>query len=352
MNTSASKTNLGKLIWMTLVFGGVWIFIPLISNDFNLEQFRFLNGLKKMLGVGVIIFINIAFLIPRLYLLNKKGWYVLAVIFSVVAIHYSLETLLQPLIESTRESFRGRGGRNRPGSGIDWYRQFNQIMPYIMGVAGSAIVEISNYASQQLKEATMLKSEKLETEMKLLKSQINPHFLFNALNNIYSLSYLKPEKTPENLLKLSEMLRYMLYECNVDKVPLSKEVAYLENFIHLKLLKDSRGMKVTANLEKNNGHLMIAPMLLIPFVENAFKHSDVEDLENGWINIVLKYEKGKLIFTVENSNPEKKSTKDDVGGIGLPNVKRQLDLLYPKKYELEIKETQNKYSVHLEIDLP
>ena len=351
MNSNVEKSMLGKIVWMTLVFGGVWIFIPFISNDFSLEQFRLLNGLKKMFGVGLIIFINIKFLIPLLYLKDKKGWYILAGVVSVIMIHFSLETLLDPIIETTREPFRGRG-RNRGGNGIDWYRQFNRMMPYFLAIVGSAFVEISNYASQHFKEATLLRSEKLETEMKLLKSQINPHFLFNALNNIYSLSYLKPEKTPENLLKLSEMLRYMLYECNVDKVPLSKEIAYLENFIHLKLLKDSRGMKVTSNLEKSNGHLMIAPMLLIPFVENAFKHSEVEDPENGWIDIGLKYEKGKLIFRVENSNPEKVSTKDEVGGIGLPNVKRQLDLLYPKRHQLEIKKIQNKYSVHLEIDLP
>ena len=225
------------------------------------------------------------------------------------------------------------------------------MMPYLLAFVGSSLFEISSYANRKTKEAMLFKSEKLETEMKLLKSQINPHFLFNALNNIYSLSYLKPEKTPENLLKLSEMLRYMLYECNDVKVPLSKEIAYLENYIALKLLKDSRGMKVSVNLEKDRGELMIAPMLLIPFVENAFKHSNIEDLEKGWIKIDLKTRDEKLFFKVENSFAPTPSTKDKVGGIGLTNVNRQLDLLYPDKHQLDIIAKNNVYKVHLEIGL-
>ena len=147
------------------------------------------------------------------------------------------------------------------------------------------------------------------------------------------------------------MLRYMLYECDVEKVPLQKEIAYLENFIHMKLLKDSRGMNVKINLTKTGGHLMIAPMLLIPFVENAFKHSKVEDLQNGWITIDLTNEQQKIIFKVENSTLQNNYTKDQAGGIGLANVKRQLYLLYPQKHTLKIDSTEEKYSVHLEIEL-
>jgi len=350
MNNAFTNTAWGKIAWMTLLFGGVWIFIPFISNDFSLEDHQFWNGLKKILGVALIIAINVKLLLPLFYFKNKTALYIFLGILAVILIHNMLEYFLDPIIEATRETNgRRRGGRG--SEGINWYGQFNRMMPYLLALAGSAFVEISAYASRQTKEAMLLKSEKLETEMKLLKSQINPHFLFNALNNIYSLSYLDPEKTPENLLKLSEMLRYMLYECNVEKVPLSKEIAYLENFIHLKLLKDSRGMKVSTDFDKSAGHLMVAPMLLIPFVENAFKHSNVEDLKKGWINISLRYEEGKLLFNVENSNAQKDFTKDEIGGIGLPNVKRQLSLLYPNRHQLKIEETEERYAVHLEISL-
>ena len=143
----------------------------------------------------------------------------------------------------------------------------------------------------------------------------------------------------------------MLYECNEDKVPLEKEITYLENYIALKLLKDSRGMKVSVNLEKNHSNQLIAPMLLIPYVENAFKHGNVEDLEKGWIQIDLKTRDKKLIFDVKNSYTTTVSTKDKVGGIGLVNVNRQLDLLYPNKHQLAVTNKEGIYSAHLEIDL-
>ena len=143
----------------------------------------------------------------------------------------------------------------------------------------------------------------------------------------------------------------MLYECNEDKVPLEKEITYLENYIALKLLKDSRGMKVSVNLEKNHGDQLIAPMLFIPFVENAFKHGNVEDLEKGWIEIDLKTRDRKILFDVKNTYAAAASTKDQVGGIGLVNVNRQLDLLYPNKHQLTITDKEGIYSAHLEIDL-
>lgn len=312
MDNSIKNTSWVKVIWMTLIFGGVWILIPFISNNFSLGSFVMLNVFKKIVGVALIIFINVKFLLPRYYFQKKVGLYILLALLSVVLIHFAMEWLIDPLLGDSRAPLRGRDRIRGPRS---WYRNSHRMMPYFLAAVGSAFVEISNFANQKAKEAMLLKSEKLETEMKFLKSQINPHFLFNSLNNIYSLSFLKPEKTPENLLKLSDMLRYMLYECNEDKVLLSKEIDYLENFIHLKLLKDSRGMKVTANFDKSAGHLNVAPMLFIPFVENAFKHSNIEDLEKGWITIDLTHNTGKLVFTVKNSNFQKTIQKIRLAGL-------------------------------------
>lgn len=351
MNASIVENSWGKIVWMTLIFGGIWIFIPFISNDFSLGNQALLSGLKKMLGIAILITINIKFLLPHFYFKDKVVEYILIGILSTILIYIALEFFIDPLLERSRVINDWKGKQNRKIEGINWYQNFNRTMPYLLALVASTVVEISSFANKQTQEAILLKSEKLETEMKLLKSQINPHFLFNALNNIYSLSYLKPEKTPDNLLKLSEMLRYMLYECNEDRVLLSKEITYLDNFIHLKLLKDSRGMNITTDIDRSKGHLNIAPMLLIPFVENAFKHGNVEDLDNGWINIVLKVENEKLLFKVENSKPTKQSSKDEVGGIGLPNVKRQLTLLYSNEHSLDIKETATQHTAYLEIKL-
>lgn len=348
MNYSFLNNTISKIAFQSLLFGGVWMLIPLIFNDLEFGQYNFYRGLKILAGVTLIIGINIKWLLPKFYLKNKGVFYILAGITLLIIVAIVFDWLIDPYLKMMRPETQ-----NRPKRTTAWnlIKEINHIMPFILAFVGSALIEISIFANRKMKEAMALQNEKLETEMKLLKSQINPHFLFNALNNIYSLSYLKPEKTPENLLKLSGMLRYMLYECNDKKVPLSKEIVYLENFVDLKLLKDSRGMKVVIDLQGHDSQLQIAPMLLIPFVENAFKHSHVEDLENGWIKIELTVKGSKINFQVVNSSPPKSYKKDSVGGIGLPNVKRQLSLIYPKKHQLNIQSDEAIYSVNLEIDL-
>jgi len=353
MTATNTNTTTRNILLQILLFGGTWILIPLIFNDLDINSYNLLRGSKILVGVTLLIIINTKWLFPKLYVQKQIGLYIVLGILLLMVVSLSLETFLDPYLETLRDNSplkrpRRGGGRN---NGFNYGRLFNRVMPYLLAFVGSTLFEISRFANQKTKEAMLLRSEKLETEMKFLKSQINPHFLFNSLNNIYSLSYLKPEKTPDNLLKLSEMLRYMLYECNEDKVPLSKEIDYLKNYIALKLLKDSRGMKVSVNLEPQSTTLMIAPMLLIPFVENAFKHSNIEDLENGWINIYLKTIDQKLIFKVSNSFAPTPTTKDKIGGIGLTNVKRQLTLLYPNNYKLDIDSKTNEYHVYLEITI-
>jgi two-component system LytT family sensor kinase len=214
---------------------------------------------------------------------------------------------------------------------------------------GSTLVELTLYVSSKEKAILSIEKEKLDTEIKFLKSQINPHFLFNVLNNIYSLTVIKSDKAPENLLRLSGMLRYMLYDSNEEKVALGKEIEYLENYIKLAELKDSRGLKIQVALDKSQPNLRIAPLLFIPFVENAFKHSKIEDLKNGFININLSVSNDHLVFNIENSIPNIRISKDDVGGIGLANTKQRLHLIYPDKHFLDISDDRSTYSVILNI---
>jgi len=351
MSLSNTYSTSGKIILYILLFGGIWLLIPIIFNDLDIDSYNFIRGSKILVGVALIIILNIKWLLPTFYFQDRVGVYILMGILLIGGLYFCIEFFLDPILQTLGEARPRRGRRGGRAGYFNLPRALNHMMPYLLAFMGSALFEISSFANRKTKEAMLLKSEKLETEMKLLKSQINPHFLFNALNNIYSLSYLKPEKTPDNLLKLSGMLRYMLYECNEDKVPLEKEIAYLENYIALKLLKDSRGMKVSVELDKSRPKLMVAPMLLIPFVENAFKHANIEDLEKGWIRIKLSTATDKLLFDVENSFAPTPSTKDKMGGIGLVNVNRQLDLLYPKKHQLNITTKELVYKVHLEIDL-
>ena len=193
-----------------------------------------------------------------------------------------------------------------------------------------------------------LENQRLTAELSFLKSQINPHFLFNSLNSIYSLAYQKSDTTPEAILKLSEIMRYMLYECNDNKVELTKELQYLQNYIDLQKIRF--GNKAFINFEVRgevtNQH--IVPLLLISFIENAFKHGIANDAASP-IKLKINLEDGHLYFFIQN----KKHThnRDSSGGIGLNNVRRRLDLLYPGKYNLEIRDEADTYTCQLSLVL-
>ncbi|MGB6151722.1 MAG: histidine kinase [Pricia sp.] len=220
-------------------------------------------------------------------------------------------------------------------------------MAYVL----ATFVETFLFAQKKEEETIRNKNENLQTELKLLKSQINPHFLFNSLNNIYALSIIDSGKTQQGISYLSNMLRYVLYECEQELVPLAKEVAYIENYIKLFTLKSSQIYPITAKFIIEDKSVKVAPMLFIPFMENALKHSNIEKITDTFIRIRLEADSSNIRFEVENSVPEIPVQKDAVGGIGLENVKKRLKILYPGKHRLNIKESATTYKVNLTIDL-
>ncbi len=193
-----------------------------------------------------------------------------------------------------------------------------------------------------------LENQRLSAELAFLKSQINPHFLFNSLNSIYSLAYQRSETTPEAILKLSEIMRYMLYECNDNKVDLAKELQYLQNYIDLQKIRFGKKAYVDFEIKGVVGSQQIVPLLLIAFIENAFKHG-VASNPVFPINICIDIKQAGLVFKIQNSKHH--FNKDEAGGIGLNNVKRRLDLLYPQKYSLNINNTADIYTCELSLDL-
>ena len=171
------------------------------------------------------------------------------------------------------------------------------------------------------KERRTLANEKLSAELAFLRSQINPHFLFNCLNNIYSLAYQKSDRTAEAVLKLSEIMRYMLYESNDSRVELSREIGYLENFIELQKLRFKGNVYVELTVSGVEPHQQIVPLILIPFVENAFKHGDSTDPQSP-IQIRISVRENRLNFSI--TNRMSCQNKDETGGIGLVNVQLQV----------------------------
>jgi len=190
------------------------------------------------------------------------------------------------------------------------------------------------------KQKNIIKNEKLHSELSFLKSQVNPHFLFNTLNNIYSLANRKSEHTGDAIMKLSHLMRYMLYEAKKDTVDLQNEINYLADYIELQKLRMPDKSKVIFNIDSSDFEKKIEPMLLVPFVENAFKHGDIFS-EDAKIDILLKIKNNELYFKVENKIDQATiSEKDKSSGIGLDNLRKRLELLYPEKHEFitEIKD--------------
>ncbi|MHA7059573.1 sensor histidine kinase [Aquimarina sp. M1] len=208
--------------------------------------------------------------------------------------------------------------------------------------------------SQQRQQ--LLEKEKVETELKFLKSQFNPHFLFNTINSIFVLIHKNPDMASESLANFSDLLRYQLYECNESKIPLEKEINYLKNFIDLGKLRLDNTVTVHTKIEEQRyGDVFIAPFILMPFVENAFKHCAQGEDQNNWITIHLSFIKKDVFLEVANSmNPDAQQDSEDLSkdnGIGLKNVQRRLDLVYRDQYELSIKKTGETYKIRLYLQL-
>lgn len=193
-----------------------------------------------------------------------------------------------------------------------------------------------------------LENQRLSAELAFLKSQINPHFLFNSLNSIYSLAYQRSETTPEAILKLSEIMRYMLYECNDNKVDLAKEFQYLQNYIDLQKIRFGTNAYIDFKINGAVTDQKIVPLLLIAFIENAFKHGIVNDPMSP-IRLLINVDDRHLHFYIQNKSHN--NNRDASGGIGLNNVKRRLNLLYPSKYNLDIRDEKGTYTVELSLIL-
>jgi two-component system LytT family sensor kinase len=194
----------------------------------------------------------------------------------------------------------------------------------------------------------LLEKERTEQELHFLKSQMNPHFLFNAINSIYVLIRKDPELASHTLLKFADMLRYQLYECNADRISIEKEIVYLDNYIGLEKLRRGNTLCTEYYVGDEVRHFSIAPLLIIPFVENAFKYVSSYTDQPNRVAVTLRCNNGLFEVSVENTVDEVREN-GTIGGIGLENVRRRLDLTYSGRHTLDIRKMENHYSVLLKI---
>ncbi|WP_459211904.1 sensor histidine kinase [Aquimarina rhabdastrellae] len=339
--------NILRSIWGWILVWLFFFFVSLNTDDkYPIAVAMFFTGLQVIVFYG-----NLEFLLPRYYdENNSKKYYKYVIIFwfSILLGIYLTDSLFIP------EGFFADEGDNindHEPDGILRYFFYSIIMGLAFFVSLS--IGLQRHQIKLQKKFEELKRENVDNELKFLKSQINPHFLFNALNNIYSLTYSGNENAPDQILSLSDMLRFVLYDCKEDYIPLIKELSYIEHYIIFQQIKTTHEQNISYNIpETKDLQIKIAPMILIPFIENSFKHSLIEKDKTGFVNIKVHFEAKSLSFEIENSKPQMSRAHMLVGegGIGLDNVKKRLNLIYPDKHKLSIQD-QDTFKVILKIEL-
>lgn len=326
-----------------LLFFGIWLGLPFFNADFNDEKsVRFLKAIFPINLTSVLLFfVNSELLMPRVlpkYGIKQYVIYLLLLIIAFVTLQYFMrDWLLVP-----------HSGAKPKGFNFTRFTFFN-VFPVIMIAAISTVYGFINYLSNEEKKKQSEKEERLNSELSFLRSQISPHFIFNVLNSIVYLIRSKSDSAESVTIKLSELMRYMLYESESEQVPLDKELNYLKNYIELQKVRFDEDVAINLKLEGNQSSQLIEPMLMIPFVENAFKHG-VGMILDPTIDIYSRSSSEEIFFEVKNKiAPESSADKDSSSGIGLKNVKRRLELLYPDRHALDIIKNDGWFTVQLKI---
>lgn len=300
-------------------------------------------GLYGLINIS-IFYLNLLVVFPLTASRKQYGRFILSVVGLIVC--YGL--LKYVVAYYFKDYYLTVGPTNREIPKLFWPYTLSTIIPsgFMIFLSTAYKVMADWFKNEQVQNE--LKFQKTQAELQFLKSQINPHFLFNSLNNIYALAYKKSDEAPEAILKLSEMMRYMLKESDDYKVELKDEIKYLESYIDLHKLRYKDEIQFSARISVDQENYRVMPLLLISFIENIFKHGEVNNPQSP-VSIVLEVNKGLLKFVTSNTIRE--GNKDESSGIGMKNILRRLELLYPKRFKLEAKQEDNQYKVSLELNL-
>jgi two-component system, LytTR family, sensor kinase len=297
--------------------------------------------------------LNTMWLMPRFFIRKKYLIYLLAftlVLFSFSILISSYNYWILHHFPGIEDGYFSAISIGMKGSGIGWVDYYLSVIPSVFLVMFLfSIGFLTQQYFQIKKQQDAIRKQQVEAELNLLKSQINPHFLFNVLNSIYSLSLKKSDKAPEIVLKLSDILRYMLYETKQERVALIKELNMIRHYIDIERIRIDSQQQITLKVTGDVQSYVIAPALLIPFVENAVKHGIDSISERAYVNISVEINNGVLHFNCVNNFKEVKSKT--VGGIGLENVQKQLQLIYPQEHNLSIETKNGVFMVSLNLKL-
>lgn len=301
----------------------------------------FIDALFQAVSLAGISYFNYFVLLPR-FLKHQNGLRyfieIVAIICLVVPFQlYVKHSIYESVMNPGRYDFFFRAG---------FIIQHTLNVVLVMGFV--AMLRFANEWFDLQARRQEIENEKLATELRFLKEQINPHFLFNTLNNLYYLAHSQSPKTPDIIAKLSQMMRYMIYESNQEKVPVEKEIEYIKNYIELEKMRLEDDFIVQFEISGDYQRVRIAPFIFITFLENAFKHG-VTSGENGKISLNLSFEGNQCFYEVTNAIIN--STETEQKGIGLLNVQRRLNLIYPEKHTLSVEEKESIFTARLTIEL-
>lgn len=334
------------------------VFFPRM-REFSISDHQLASIICNNVFLVLFYYLNTLLLIPKFLAKEKWLWYVLSIVVCLFIFLYIPREIAKLIAQpegfnpqnrefirnpayTGKKHFYGMMRGNRPVAD-----PYNTVLFLLIFTMGTSISVVQRWLkTEQTRKET--ENEKLNTELSFLKSQVNPHFFFNTLNNIYSLAVVRSELTAPAVMKLSAIMRYILTETQHDLVPLSNEVDFIHNFIDLQKVRLTDKVSLNFTTEGSISDLLIAPLLFIPFVENAFKYG-VSTKEASSINIEIKTVGNTIVFTAVNYIVPSENNLMENTGIGINNVKRRLELMYPGKHQLSTTQKDNYYTVHLEI---
>ena len=318
--------------------------LPIIFSTNREPNLALLRELFSYALKVAFFYINYNYLIPNFYFRRKFLIYVMLVVLSFTTI-----VMLPPVVVQFSKPPNGPLGQvlspdNLQPEAIDFLEHIDHNL-FTFGLV--LFVSISLAIRRRLKR---IETEKLNAELAYLKAQVNPHFLFNTLNSIYALSIDKSDEAPNAVVKLSGMMRYVLQDAEKDFVPLTREIEYISDYIDLQELRWNKKVKVTLDIEGETDGKRIAPMLIQPFVENAFKHGVSTD-GTSTIDVRIHTQGKELDFSVSNKKHRRNISAADSSGIGVENTRQRLALIYPGKHKLQIDDLDDEFKVTLKVVL-
>lgn len=346
MKTQGNYIKKFSLIYQILL----WAFFYFVFQHVFFEEFQLEPGFKPSF-IYTIIFIcyilisvfHTHFLLPTFFEKKKYKQYAFYLLGTIVVICYLLNLLVFATLDVNLKDDL------EPEFLMTFYFIFFGLLYVVLG----SFIHFFNHWHNMREKMFNYEKEKINAELIALKAQVNPHLLFNTLNNIYSLSLDKSDKTPNMILKLSDLMSYVLYDCKHDKVSIKNEIEFINNYIELEKIRYEKNIDIQYTNDINNKNAQIAPLIFLPFIENAFKHAGNKGNQKPYIKIsLIQNSENSILFTTENSVCyDEGIEKNPFSGIGIQNITKRLAYLYPKKYDLKIKNEHDRFSVYLKMQL-